>query len=220
MIKNISIFFLFLLSISVYSQKDSLKIKTSYWEDQLYVNLTYNILSDQPDGVNASKVSYGVGFGYIKDIPLNKENTFALGLGLGYNYDFYNQNLIIDEGVFTTNTDATSKKIKTYNLEFPIQLRWRTSDAISYSFWRVYFGAKVVYNLNNKLTFSLDGQDFEYKQIDSYNRLQTGLELSVGYGTFSFYTYYGLSPMFKDENFDTQTLDTKVLKLGVIFYLL
>ncbi len=220
MIKNISILFLFLLSISVYSQKDSLKIKTSYWEDQLYVNLTYNILSDQPDGVNASKVSYGVGFGYIKDIPLNKGNTFALGIGLGYNYDFYNQSLIINEGVFTTNTDATSKKLKTYNLEFPIQLRWRTSDAISYSFWRVYFGAKVVYNLNNKLTFSLDGQEFEYKQIDSYNRLQTGLELSVGYGTFSFYTYYGLSPMFKDENFDAQTLDTKVLKLGVIFYLL
>jgi len=76
---RLSLFFLVFLGIKSYAQIDSLNTKGSYWEDQLYFGITYNVLLGQPEGVEASNVSYGFSAGYIKDIPLNKEGTIAFG---------------------------------------------------------------------------------------------------------------------------------------------
>ena len=97
--KELLVYVLLIFSLGMYAQIDSLKIGDSYWEDQLYVNVTYNILVNQPEGLENSQLSYGVGLGYIKDLPLNKQNTFALGVGLGYNYDFYNQSLVVQDNI-------------------------------------------------------------------------------------------------------------------------
>ena len=223
--KKIHIIYYYLLfffgnTISVFAQKDSLNINDSYWEDQLYINITYNIFRNQPEEVNPSKVSYGVGIGYIKDIPLNKRNTFALGLGLGYNYDLYTHGIVVEGDDFSVSENIPTNKINLHNLEIPIQIRWRKSDAITYSFWRVYFGPKITYNFSNKFRYTIGEEDFEFKNINNYNKLQTGLELSFGYGPFNFYTYYGLSPFYDNAILNNQTIDTKVLKLGLIFYLL
>ena len=69
--RTLTFFFLVVIT-SVFSQKDSISINQKYWEDQLYVNVTYNILNNQPDDIDANEVSYGIALGYIKDIPLNK----------------------------------------------------------------------------------------------------------------------------------------------------
>lgn len=219
--KHILISFV-LFTMNLVAQKDSLNVKSHYWEDQLYINVTYNIMNDQPKEISSSEFSYGVSFGYIKDIPLNKDNTFALGLGLGYNYDLFTHDLVYnDDGFSSSMDDIGSNKLKLHNLEFPIQIRWRTSDAVTYSFWRVYLGVKMNYNLLNKFSYTLSNQDLVFKNIKDYNNFQTGLELSVGYGALNFYTYYGLSPLYENALLDNTTkIDTKVLKLGFIFYLL
>lgn len=219
--KQLFISFLFLSITSLFSQKDSLSISPKYWEDQLYISVTYNTFYNQPNTIDPSEVSYGVSFGYIKDIPLNKKNTFALGIGLGYNYDFFKHSLIVDAGNnFSTNEGVSNNNLNLHNLEFPLQLRWRTSDNTTYSFWRIYLGAKLNYNLLNTFSYTLDSQDIEFKNLDNYNKFQTGIELSIGYGTFSFYTYYGITPIFDNVTFDNENVDSKIIKLGLIFYLL
>jgi len=218
--KKILIVLLFLINSNLFSQNDSINVNPKYWEDQLYIGVAYNIFNNQPDAVDASEFSAGLSFGYIKDIPLNKGNTFAAGIGIGYNYDLYTHTLVANETNFTINDDASLNKLKTHNIEFPIQIRWRTSDAINYSFWRIYAGMRVTYNLYNKFSYTLEGEDFAFKNINSYNKVQTGIELSVGYGAFNLYTYYGLSSVYKDATFDNETIQTNIIKLGVIFYLL
>ena len=220
--KNYLIPFFFIINaLNCFAQKDSLNLEGTYWEDQLYLSTTYNILKSQPNGIDSSELSYGLSLGYIKDIPLNKKGSFSIGIGIGYNYDFFDHALLFNE-TETSTDDVTlsSNKIKLNNLEFPIQIRWRTSDISTYSFWRVYTGLRLNYNLSNKFSYSLDDVDFIFKNIDSYNKFQTGLELSVGYGAFNLFVYYGITPIYNDATYNSEANNTSIAKFGLIFYLL
>lgn len=219
--KHILTFFFYWILFSCFSQIDSLRIGDSYWEDQLYLNITYNVLNNQPSGVTASEFSFGVSFGYIKDIPFSKSGKFGIGVGIGYNYDFFTHSLLVNETSFFINSSASSNTIKLHNLEFPVQIRWRSSDAITYSFWRVYTGIKFSYNLKNNFSYTLEDVDYSFSNIDAYNNFQTGLEISVGYGAFNFYVYYGLDSMFKKVTLlDSEKINTTVSRFGFVFYIL
>ena len=50
-----------------------------YREDQFYLGINFNLLLDFPEGVNQNGLSYGFQGGFIRDFPLNKACTFALG---------------------------------------------------------------------------------------------------------------------------------------------
>ena len=60
----------------------------------------------------------------------------------------------------------------------------------------------------------------EYSNIERFNKIQYGLTLAAGYSTFNFSLYYGLTPLFKSAALGTNPINTKVLKLGLIFYIL
>jgi len=221
MMKSYLILIFFICYTNCFSQKDSLHIGDTYWEDQLYLSVTYNILNNQPTGVGSSDVSYGLSLGYIKDIPFNKEGKIALGLGFGYNYDVFRHSLVFNEtSTFSVNDNVSSNRIRLHNIEFPLQLRWRTSDIETYSFWRIYAGVRLTYNFSNRFSYILDDIESVYKNIDYYNKFQTGLELSAGYGAFNFYIYYGLTPIYENATYDAKTLNTGIAKFGLIFYLL
>ena len=53
------------------------------------MGVTYNILLKLPDGVSQSNLSYGLQLGFVRDIPLNPQGTFAVGVGLGYGVNSY-----------------------------------------------------------------------------------------------------------------------------------
>ena len=59
-----------------------------------------------------------------------------------------------------------------------------------------------------------------YSNITSYNKLQYGLTLSAGYDAFNVNVYYGLTPILKDAYIGTEKVETKILKFGLIFYIL
>lgn len=209
---------LFLNSSNLVAQKDSLQLDDSYWEDQLYIAISYNTLLGE---VSNSGFSYGLSTGFIKDIPLEKKGRWALGIGVGYNYDGYNHNLRVNElGNITANENISASKIRLHNFEFPIQIRWRTSDAKTYSFWRIYTGVRLNYNFKNTFKYVFNNQNYTFKNIASYQKFQTGLELSAGYGVFNFYIYYGVTPMYKNTIIKGRKLDTKIAKFGLIFYIL
>ncbi len=202
-------------SFSGFSQKSNLSER--YWEDQLYATVTYNILHKQPDSSHGNEFSYGIALGYIKDIPFSRAGKWALGMGIGYGFDSFNHKLHINnKEQFSFSTNKSNDKLFLHNLEFPIQLRWRNSNATRYAFWRVYAGTRLSYNLSNIYTSDIG----TVRNIKAYNRFQTGLELSVGYNSTTFYVYYGLNPLFKDTKIKNEQINTRIVRFGVIFYIL
>lgn len=220
---NRLIFVLFFLSINIYAQKDSLQVGDSYWEDQLYINVSYNILDNQPEEVSKSGFSFGFSGGYIKDIPFVKSGKIAFGIGLGYGFDSYNHRLKVVEGEpanFQIDNGITNNKLVLHNIEIPVQFRWRSSTVNTYSFWRFYTGIKLSYNISNNFTYDEAGIKIDISNFTEYNKFQTGLILSAGYGTFNFHMYYGLTPIFKNASLNGNKIDTNIIRFGLSFYLL
>ena len=215
---------IFLVGIS-FAQKDSLSIGDRYAEDQVYLSVSYSQLFDQPSSITKSNFSYSLSTGFIKDVTLNNKGTVSIAAGVGYGFDFFNHNLKVEEinnnVVFSNDNTISGNLFKSHNLEFPVELRWRTSNANKYDFWRVYAGIKFLYNITNTYQFEdVNATTFKYSNISNYNKLQYGLTLSAGYDEFNINVFYGLSPVFDNSKIDGEDINTKMLKLGLIFYLL
>ncbi len=213
----------FVLSLS--AQKDSLLLGDRYADDQIYTSISYTQLYNQPKTISKSGFSYSFSVGFIKDFILNRRGNISLGLGLGYGVDFINHQLKVEEinnaTFFSSDNSLLSNKYNVHNLEFPLEVRWRTSTAKKYKFWRIYTGIKFLYNFSNKFEFlDVNNVHTDFSNITSYNKFQYGLTLSAGYDAFNFNIFYGLTPIFKDANIAGEKINTKVLKFGLIFYIL
>ncbi len=228
-------FFLLILSVSYFGfsqnneDTDKSALYKNYREDQFYASVTYNLLNYKPDGVSQSGFSSGFHLGFIRDMPINERRNFSIGIGLGISTNSYNQNLsiletnnnlvylIIDE----SEVNVSKNKFTTYLVEMPLEIRWRTSTAIDYNFWRIYTGFKVGYLLYNSSKFVSEGGSQNLSNIDDFNKLQYGLTLSAGYGTWNFHVYYGLNPIFNDNaKLSGETIDLSSIKIGLMFYIL
>lgn len=205
-------------------------IDSKYREDQFYFGITYNLLSKKPSNVSQNGFSTGIHFGMMRDMPINSNRNKSIAIGLGLSFNSFNQNMLIAEDAnkaisFSTidNNVTPFTKNKFYNhlLELPLEYRWRTSTAEEYKFWRIYTGVKFGYVLANASKFEGAPNDVKLKGIDEFNEFQYGLTLSAGYNTWNFYVYYALNPIFKKGNFvNSDALDTKALKVGLMFYIL
>lgn len=213
-----------------FSQESNLKeVDSLYKEDQFYIGVTYNLIGKKPENLSQSGFSTGFYFGFINDMPINKERDVAIGIGLGYSINSFNQNLLISKdnlGSYSyslLNDNSTYSKNKFYNhvIELPIEFRWRTSTPTEYNFWRIYTGFKLGYVIANASKFKGDSGSFKHHSISDFNKFQYGLTLSAGYNTWNIYLYYGLNPIFsKDVLLNGNTIDINAVKVGLIFYIL
>lgn len=223
----------FCIGSSFYAQQtlvDTSFVDHKYREDQFYFSLTYDLLGKKPAGIKQSGFSNGVHFGVIRDMPINERRNKAIGVGLGFSMDAYNQNLlisprannvnsyeIIDEGQVT----ISKNKFATYAFEVPLQFRWRTSTAKDYKFWRIYAGVKFGYVFYNSSKFRGSSQDFKFSNNADFEKLQYGLTLSAGYSTWNFHIYYGLNSIFKETaKLDDKAIEMTSIKIGLMFYIL
>ena len=204
----------------------------NYLEDQFYVGLGYNFLLNKPDVVIQRNLSYHLQLGFIRDIPLNKKRNFGLGIGLGYATNSYYTNMLAiesDQGVAYRLAGADESldrsKLETHALEFPFEIRWRTSNPVDYKFWRIYAGFKVEYLFSRRsklvaedLTTFSGSTSFSNPTIEQW---QYGVMLSFGYNTWNLHIHWALSD-FLDENalFENQALTITPFRIGVIFYIL
>lgn len=213
-----------LTSVSSFGQKDSLQLGDSYTEDQLYVTLAYNQLFDQPAIVGASGFSYSFSGGFIKDVPFTKRRNVSLGIGIGYGFDSFNHELKVtntaDTFIFSVDNSISANKLVIHTIEFPVEFRWRTSTAKKFKFWRVYAGVKFGYNLSNKFTYVENSATIRLKNIPDFRKFQYGFTISAGYDAFNIYTYYGLTPILENAFIGADQINTKILKIGLIFYIL
>lgn len=197
-----------------------------YREDQFYVSVTYNALIDLPNNVSQNSFSTGIHLGVIRDFPLNKRRNIALALGLGYSFNSFNQNIRISgynpyNYTILESYNYSKNNFAQHFIEIPFEFRWRTSNAQSYKFWRVYTGLKLGYLIASKSVFNDRSGSDNQKNLTDLNKLQYGLTMSIGYNTWNGYIYYGLNPVFNDvSTIDLQSIDMSALKIGLIFYLL
>ena len=219
-------FFLNCLSTVKAQVNQTIEQDSLYREDQFYVSITYNALIDLPNNVSQNSFSTGVHLGVIRDFPLNKRRNIALALGLGYSFNSFNQNIRISgrnpyNYSILESSNYSKNNFAQHFIEVPFQFRWRTSNAESYKFWRVYTGLKLGYLIASKSIFNDSSGSDNQKNLTDLNKLQYGLTMSIGYNTWNGYIYYGLNPVFNDvSTVDLQSIDMRVLKIGLIFYLL
>ena len=219
-------FFLNCLSTVKAQVNQTIEQDSLYREDQFYVSITYNALIDLPNNVSQNSFSTGVHLGVIRDFPLNKRRNIALALGLGYSFNSFNQNIRISghnpyNYSILESSNYSKNNFAQHFIEVPFQFRWRTSNAESYKFWRVYTGLKLGYLIASKSVFNDRSGSDNQKNLTDLNKLQYGLTMSIGYNTWNGYIYYGLNPVFNDvSTIDLQSIDMSALKIGLIFYLL
>jgi len=200
-----------------------------YKEDHFYAGITYNLSGNNPSNIKQSGFSTGFHLGYIKDMPINKKRNVAIGIGIGYSANSFNQNLLVNKdasGKFEysilTDSDTYSKnKFSMYLVELPIEFRWRTSTPTNYDFWRIYTGFKLGYVLANATKHIGDLGALKYSSVNGFNDFQYGLTLSVGYGTWNLHVYYALNSIFSsDAMIDTNKIEMNAIKVGLMFYIL
>lgn len=233
--KYFHIFFIVFICCNLLYAQNTAEVITQkedkqYREDQFYFSITYNLLNNTPRNMSQQGFSSGFHLGFIRDMPINKNRTVAIGLGLGLSSNSYNQNMRISKS--NTNTisfniidensiNVSKNKFTTYLVELPLEIRWRTSTAKTYNFWRIYSGFKLGYVLYNSSKFISDVGEERLSGIDNFNQLQYGITLSAGYGTWNFHVYYALNSIFSDDSvLNGEVINTQFIKLGLMFYIL
>ncbi len=203
-------------------------VDSLYKEDQFYLGVTYNLIGNMPKDMSQNSFSLGFHLGFIKDMPISTNRNLALGLGLGYSSNTYNQNLLINKNadivsysLLTDNNKFTRNKFSNHLIEVPFELRWRQSNPTDNAFWRIYAGFKLGYVLSHKTKYKGDLGTFKYRDIKDFESLQYGITLSVGYHTWNVHVYYTLNSLFNnDAVLDGNQLDVNAIKIGLMFYIL
>jgi hypothetical protein len=199
-----------------------------YREDQFYFAFTFNYLENVPTNVQQSGFPAGFHVGFIRDMPVNKRRNLALGLGLGLSSNSYNSNILITSSSGDNNFQLidgfeitfNNNKFTTYLVEMPFELRWRTSTAESYKFWRIHTGFKMGYVFLNSSKYKGNLGTIKNTNIDNFNNFQYGLTFSLGYSTFNFHVYYGLNNIFNDAFLGGEPIELYSIKIGLITYIL
>jgi len=198
-----------------------------YKEDQFYIGITYLLLNDLHKDMSQHGFSTGLSIGYIKDIPLNEERNFGLGIGLGLSSNSLNHNLKItksENGInyeFLDADEFTKNKISTQILEVPLEIRWRTSTPETYKFWRIYAGIKLGYLITANAKFKGGGESLNYSNLDVFEKFNYGLSLSAGYNTWNLNLYYGLNSILNNTPIiNNEGIKARTINIGLIFYLL
>jgi len=208
-------------------QDSNVDVDRRYLEDQFYIGLGYNVLFNRPENTVQRNLSYNLQAGFIKDIPLNFRRNVGLGIGVGYAVNSYYSNIVATK---TNNVvsyevmdqaDFNRSKLETHAVEFPLELRWRTSTVEEYKFWRIYAGVKLGYVFSGRSKLVMEGGSTSFSN-DDIQSFQYGLMLNFGYNTWNIHTYYGLSPLLEEtaQLQNGEKIDTRVLRIGLIFYIL
>ena len=211
--------------VKSYSQVND--VDNKYLEDQFYLGLYYSALTSVPENFNQNKFSSTLDFGFIRDLPLNKQRNFGFGVGVGLSLGSSNSNLKLSElnnsvsAEIVNGQDFTKNKWNTTKIEFPFEFRWRTSTPTSYKFWRVYFGVKTSYLLRSRYKYESLNSNYTLDNLP-FRKTQSGLTLNAGNNTWNLGVYLGLNPVFNKEfgQINPDFKDLKEFKLGLVFYIL
>lgn len=204
-------------------------VDSLYREDQIYIGLSFSLMTKKPANFNQNGFSGGLHAGFIRDMPINKRRNIAIGVGLGIATNTYNSNLFIDkaangDGVYTildNSINVDRNRLNTNAIELPIQFRWRTSTPTEYSFWRVYTGIKFSYLYYYKSNFKNSDIASVQTDLPELNRLQYAATISLGHGSFNAFVQYNLNTLFNEKALiNNEPVNLQPIQFGIEFYIL
>ena len=210
------------LSLGVYSQNNN--ESNSYREDQFYFGSSYFIQTESIEDFKQNGFSGNFQFGFIRDFPINKTSTKAVGIGLGFERNFFTSNIQpseiednIDYRIVVSRFLESKNKISFSSIVLPIEYRWRKSSIDEYKFWRIYSGLKFKKNFP---LYSNPSYGSEIK-IDEIEDWTTSIYINAGYNTWNISLEYDLNPILKNKKTtDGNNLNISFFRLGLVFYLL
>lgn len=227
---------LFLLITPSFAQEDLPKTRIDstfftkadslFREDQFYIGVTYNVLTNLPTSVRQNSFSSGISAGFLRDMPINKKRTFAIAVGAGLSYANYQQNLVTTENggevqyQIINNADLTTGKLEQLFVDVPIEFRWRNATPTSYKFWRIHTGFKLQYLLLDRSIYKGNAIRSTVTNNKDLNNFQCGPYIAVGFNTWNFQAYYGVNSLFKDVTVNNEATNMRTLNIGLMFYIL
>ena len=210
-----------LITLSLFNISNGQENKNiNYKEDQIYFNFNFDFQLKRIEGYQQNGFSRSFNLGFLKDISLNKKGNKALALGLGYGYSRLVNNLDVGQDLnFNIEGDsALRNKLSYHTIQFPIELRIRTSTLESFAFWRVYLGYRLNYNFLAKYKPFFGRKTMLKNYISNISHC---LSLSLGFNTWNIRFETGLSPLIKiSSTSNNLNNDFYVSSVGLVFYLL
>ena len=214
--------FLLLITQLSFTQLD--EIKESYREDQFYFGSSYFIQTEPIEDFKQNGFSGNFQFGFIRDLPLNSNSTKAIGIGLGYERNFFTSNIQpiesndnIDYRIVISRFLESKNKISFSSFVIPIEYRWRRSSIDNYKFWRIYSGFKIKKNFPIYSNPSY-GSEITINEIENWT---TSIYLNSGYNTWNISLEYDLNPILKNKKTSNgENLNIRFFRLGLVFYIL
>lgn len=223
------VFFSVLLAFSSFSQELNIKeqgfkvpVDSLYREDQLYAGLQFCFLNNRPQGVTNENISLGFNFGFLRDFPINKARTWAIAPGVGYAFKNYNTtivtNLVKNQIEYSFSEFGDKNFIRVQHLDFPLEIRWRTSSPETHKFTRVYGGVKMSYVFYDRSYFSNSFITYELRYNREFRRWTYSVFTTIGWNTWNLYFSYNLVPLYDTTFIPLQKLNA--LEFGLMFYIL
>ena len=220
-----NLFFLtYLIFSNLHSQASYELSKEIYREDQIYFGSSYFIQSESITDFKQNGFSGNFQFGFIRDFPINNSSTRAIGVGLGYERNFFTSNIQpvkenneINYNIVVSKFLESKNKMSYSSIVIPLEYRWRKSSIDKFKFWRIYSGFKLKKNFP---LYSNPSYGSELK-IDEINDWTTSIYLNAGYNTWNISLEYDLIPLIKNkQTVQGELLNISFFRLGLIFYIL
>jgi len=198
--------------------------KDNYREDQFYFGSSYFIQTVPIENFKQNGFSGNFQFGFVRDLPLNNNSTKAIGIGLGYERNFFTSNIQpietdgnIDYRIVISRFLESKNKISFSSFVIPIEYRWRRSSIDQYKFWRIYTGLKIKKNFPLYSNPSY-GSEITIDEIEDWT---TSIYLNAGYNTWNVSLEYDLNPILKNKKTSNgENLNISFFRLGLVFYIL
>ncbi len=181
--------------------------------DFLMLQFTYNNWLNKPDSVKVKSFNYGFN-GYIcYDFPIkNTKLSFATGIGLSSSVTYLNSQVIAntDTGAlgssarFIPDTKGYKRyKFATTYFQAPFELRYYSNTQNRNKAFKVAVGLQIgtLLGAHTKGLYSVEGTNVKDKistkrYITPWNFAATA---RIGWGNFSVFGTYNLTPVFKDK---------------------
>ena len=214
----------FLLFFTQLSFTQSGTSEDFYREDQFYFGSSYFIQTEPIENFKQNGFSGNFQFGFVRDLPLNNNSTKAIGVGLGYERNFFTSNIQpiktdgnIDYRIVISRFLESKNKMSFSSFVIPIEYRWRRSSIDQYKFWRIYSGLKIKKNFPLYSNPSY-GSEITIDEIEDWT---TSFYLNAGYNTWNISLEYDLNPILKNKKTSNEeNINISFFRLGLVFYIL
>jgi hypothetical protein len=187
--------------------------------DFVMLQLTYNALADKPDSIKLKGFNRGINFYLCYDFPIAKSNfSFAVGIGVSAsNYYFKNQRAVYnDTGSdavvrFQDTTGFKKSKMGVLYVQAPFEFRFYGNKVNRNKGFKAAIGLQVgtLTGAHTKNTYTIFGTNTKAadktntkRYISPWNFAATA---RIGWGNFSLYGSYNLTPLYKEFQGPTMT---------------